>query len=352
MKRFCFTTIMIGIFMMVGANPLVPPSVALSELAFDSNGNWIMEIQCFDGGPYMAIDSIHIESSSGSSMLTRINYTSPYIILVTNDSLNTSLDINPLGDSVLVACYYGYPYHGFTDALVYGNKLTSRIRSPQSGESIAGVPPIYNHINLYSIDNTPTIGVENDTTGMCATLHGSIYDMNNELLNIDNGRFEFWNCVSSFYSKTDGSYTTSVYSFDNQITHLFYYTSLYKGIWVQIDTLNIVGEPDSVITRDIHLLGSLLSDFHEVELGSESIFEIYPNPIKDYSFNYKVSVPVLSSESYIELINLSGQRIAQYSINESSGKIILPSDTPGGTYVVRLFVNRKNYASSKIIVSR
>src|SRR5690606_4948485 len=152
---------------------------------------------------------------------------------------------------------------------VFGNKLTSSVRSPQPGESIAGVPPIYNHINLYSIDNTPTIGVENDAAGMCATLKGNIYDMNSELLNIDNGRFEFWNCVSTFYSKTDGSYSTSVYSFNNQITHLFYYTSLYKGMWVQIDTLNIVGEPDSVITQDIHLLGSLLSDIHEVELSSE-----------------------------------------------------------------------------------
>lgn len=351
MKRYCFTTFMIGIFMMVGANPLVPPNVALSELAFDSDGNWVMEIQCFDGGPYMAIDSIQIESSSGSSTLLRINYTSPYIILISNDSLNTSLDINPLGDSIQVT-YYGFLFPGFVDALVFGNKVTSRIRSPKPGESIAGVPLRFQYEGVYSIDISPSFGVENDTAGMCATLKGNIYDMNHELLNIDNAKFWFQSGAGDLYSQSDGSYTTKIYSFNNLINRLFYYSSSNKWMWVQIDTLNIVGEPDSIITRDIHLLSSIISDIDEVELGTESIFEINPNPIKDYSFSYKVSVPVISSESFIELTNLSGQRVAVYPINESSGSVTLPSDIPGGNYVVRLFVNRKNYATSKIIVSR
>lgn len=65
------------------------------------------------------------------------------------------------------------------------------------------------------------------------------------------------------------------------------------------------------------------------------------------SFNYEIPIPVKSSNSYIELINLSGQRIVQFPISENSGIIILPASTINGVYTLQLIVNNKSYASVK-----
>ncbi|MDD2284169.1 MAG: T9SS type A sorting domain-containing protein [Paludibacter sp.] len=260
------------------------------------------------------------------------------------------MNINPLGDSIQVT-YFFHAYPIVTGPVVFGNYNGSRIRGTKTGESIAGVPPYFNYSNLYSVDKSPTIGIENDTTGMCCTMKGNIYDMNNELLNIPGGKFEFYNCPASFYSKADGSYTTRLYAFKNTITTLFYYTSEYKGQWLNIEPINVEGNPDSIIEMDIYLK-SPLSDVELVEYGSSSVLKIYPNPAIASSFNYEVSIPVKSAESFLELINANGQQVGRFNLDENSGKINLPANLSAGNYTVRLFVKNKHYTTEKLIISK
>jgi len=186
---------------------------------------------------------------------------------------------------------------------------------------------------------------------MCCTMKGNIYDMNNELLNIPGGKFEFYNCPASFYSKADGSYTTRLYAFKNTITTLFYYTSEYKGQWLNIEPINVEGNPDSIIEMDIYLK-SPLSDVELVEYGSSSVLKIYPNPAIASSFNYEVSIPVKSAESFLELINANGQQVGRFNLDENSGKINLPANLSAGNYTVRLFVKNKHYTTEKLIISK
>lgn len=350
-EKLTLTILALLVFLFAEANPLIAPGAVLSEIAFDANGNWVIEFQNDSDIPFMMMDSIIIESSSGISKLKNINYTTSNIIVVRNDSLTTPLNINPNGDSIQVICFlYSHPFYDLP--LIFGDFRESKIRSPRTGESIAGVPPLFSFSNLYSIDNSPTIGIENDTTGMCCTIKGNIYDMNNELLHVSGGKFEFYNCPESFYSKADGTYTTRVYSFKNTITNLFYYTSDNKGKWLDIEPIMVEGEPDSIIEMDIHLKTPFFSDIKLVEYGSASVLKIYPNPIKESSFNYDVSIPVLSSESYIELINTAGQQVAQFKLFENAGIINLPANIPVGNYTVRLFVKNRNYATEKLIISK
>lgn len=350
MRKMLLIIPALAIFVFAKANPLVPPSVVLSEIAFDANNNWVLELQTFDGGPYMMIDSIQIETSTGLSLLKNIHYTTPYIIIVRNDSLTSPLNINPLGDSVQVT-YFFYAYPIVTSSVVFGNCDGSRIRGTKTGESIAGVPPYFNYSRLYSLDKSPTIGIENDTTGMCCTMKGNIYDMNNELLNIPGGKFEFYYCPAGFYSKADGSYTARMYSFKNTITTLFYYTSENKGQWLNIKPIHVEGNPDSIIEMDIYLK-SPLSDVELIEYGSSSVLKIYPNPAVTSSFNYEVSIPVKSAESFLELMSANGQQVGLFNLFENSGKINLPANLPAGNYTVRLFVKKKHYATEKLIISK
>ena len=107
-----------------------------------------------------------------------------------------------------------------------------------------------------------------------------------------------------------------------------------------------------MVTVDIHLLESLVTGIDEIKSEQEYVFQVSPNPIKDLSFNYGISIPVKSSNSYIELIGLNGQRIAKFSITEDRGRINLPPNTVNGLYTLRLFVNNKNYAASKIVIAK
>ena len=85
--------------------------------------------------------------------------------------------------------------------------------------------------------------------------------------------------------------------------------------------------------------------------NQENIFKITPNPIKESSFSYEIAIPVKSSNSYIVLFNMIGQMVGRYSINESKGRINFQHKMQAGNYTVRLFVNDKNYANSKIIIA-
>lgn len=75
----------------------------------------------------------------------------------------------------------------------------SKIRTPKTGQSIAATP--YYIYDAYSITNLPTIGLENDTTGMLGTIKGVIYDKNGlPLVNMNHKFLEFVpNCGIGFY---------------------------------------------------------------------------------------------------------------------------------------------------------
>lgn len=365
MKKILLLILAFTNFAVSKANPVPepPPAIGLSELSFDPNGNWVIELWygwIIPDYGQNSVDSVFICSSSGRSRLKNVKFNDfSGLMLVSNDSLLSNLNINPEGDSIQIEYYfrhYSGPETAFVDPVVFGNFRNATLNAPKIGESIASYSafsrytdynygPIYE--NIYSTDESPNIGFENDSTGMCGTLKGKIYDQNNQLL---------INSAISFYTKaifginmsSDGSYSVRVFSYKNHITQLFYNDGSNRFM-VDITPIDIDVKPDSVTTADIHI--ERITSVNEIKPYPTTILTVSPNPVKDLLVQYEISIPVKSSNSYFELISMNGRKVAQIPVTENAGKIVLPANTLNGMYTLRLFVNNKNYANSKIMIS-
>lgn len=152
----------------------------------------------------------------------------------------------------------------------------------------------------------------------------------------------------NFKPSPDGSYSVKAFSFKNRISKM-YYSEGYNNFIVDILPIEFNMMPDSVIFVDVHI--QKITAVDEIKSDLVTMLQVSPNPITDLSFKYEVSIPVKSSDSYIEMISLSGQRIMQFPITENIGKINLPANTTKGVYTLRLLVNNKNYGTLKIIIA-
>ena len=349
MKKNLLTIFALLSISFLSANPIVTPGVALSELKFNDNGKWIMELQYFYTSSNIPIDSIWIKSSSGIAKLKQFQIVGESgILLVENDSLNSSLNINPTCDSIQII-YSFYGHQQINDPVTYGY-ANGMMRSPRVGQSIAATRVSYN--SSYSLDKSPTIGAINDTIGMCGTINGHIYDKNNQLLTRTDVRFS--GLARDFSSNSDGTYSARLFSSNNHINLLWNYILPYAGQrqGIYITPIDVSIEPDTVITVDIHLLNSVVDGIDEIKMNEQSLIRIFPNPIKSLSFNYEIVIPVKSSNSYIQVTDITGKSILQFPITENTGKINLPQQTVNGTYAVCLYVNNKNYSTSKMIIKK
>ena len=72
MKKNLLTIFALLSISFLSANPIVTPGVALSELKFNDNGKWIMELQYFYTSSNIPIDSIWIKSSSGIAKIKTV----------------------------------------------------------------------------------------------------------------------------------------------------------------------------------------------------------------------------------------------------------------------------------------
>ena len=364
MKKLLLIIFSFACFAITNANPLPspPPIIGLSEIGFDSDGKWVIELgyqNIYNENTYMPVDSIFICSSTGRAKLKNLRFNRwAGVMVVRNDSLLSNLNINPTGDSIQIEYHYrqySSTTKGLYIPLVFGNFKNTTLACPQSGQSIASYF-VFDNMNMYnsskesngySIDKSPTFGVENDSTGMCGTLKGKIYDQNNQLLINSTHNFSTFP-LFNFEPSSDGSYSVRAFSFKNKISKM-YYSEGYNNFIVDILPIEFNMMPDSVISVDIHI--QKITAVDEIKSDPVTLLQISPNPIKDLSFNYEISIPVKSSASYIEMISLSGQKIIQFPITENVGKIRLPSNTTNGIYTLRLLVNNKNYGTSKIIIA-
>jgi len=351
MKRFFVSILLFISILRVGANPIPVPSVEISELQFRADGSWILEISVSPVGAN-PIEAIWIKSNSGKSMIQ--NFTddddSVRLLLVENDSLSTSLTISPLQDSVSIAfIWLGYD-DWYSEPLIYGYP-NSKIRTPKTGQSIAATP--YYIDDAYSITNLPTIGFENDTTGMLGTIKGVIYDKNGlPLVNMNHKFLQFVpNGGIGFYPQPDGSYFTRCYSFDYIDVWRFAYYEKGSRV-VGITPINFSMQPDSVVVRDINLTGDIIAGIDEINSNVESVLKIYPQTVKQQCFNYEISIPVKSSETYLIFRNTNGQEMYRFLVTENKGVITLPESIKKGSYIVQLISNRKNYATAKLIIQQ
>lgn len=345
MKRLTLTISLFFVFILLKANPIMLPQVNFSELNFDKSGNWVLELEySYDPNHFIPIDSIFIKSSTGIAKIKRYDMVnSNGLIIVRNDSLLKALAINPSGDSISII-YYLDKFGTFNDVLVFGNFPNSVVGKPKNGQSIAKLG-----WNI-CIDKSPTIGSLNDSTGMCGTINGKIYDMNNNLLKTKRA-------ISLQYPMTideNSNFSTRILSCNSTLWSISY---IYNFGTRELSIINIPYQmiPDSTINNDIHLLAEIDADpidgisfYRNIQ---SKLLIIHPNPVQNSSnVNYEINAPIKSTNCMIVCTDVNGNKVAKYSIREEKGILKLPSTIPNGMYILHLFFNGKTYCSSKLMV--
>lgn len=332
------------------ANPIAIPQATISELFFTAEGKWILELDIFDEIPYQGgmFDSVLISSTSGQAKIKPgVFKEDAFFFLVNSDSLDTPLFINPVGDCIKIFTYEGYSHEAMIDSIRFCNYPGSHITDLMQGYSICRL------YDLFVRDKSPTLGAPNDTTGTCATLHGFMYDVNNQ--SIKKGHFEL---DSDLYFDEEGKFSTRVYSLYYGKTYIIEKLSDINSKFYNIDTLKISIQPDSIYNQNIHLLSEYVVGIHDkTQKPDEELLLIsYPNPF-NATITFKVKWPAYleNIEKRILIFNITGQLINTIKLDNQHTSTWDARDQQNhviasGMYFYKLVADNRVYKSGSIVL--
>lgn len=339
MKKIYILFFLLTVGLIIKANPIALPTIEISELYFDEAGNWKLELGYYEVNQNgFTIDSIFLFSSTDTIKLPTYEFLgSTGVMVITADSLDSEFQINRIADTIRVISYT--MEEPFEDILIFGNIAGSSINYPRQGQSIC------KYRDNFVKDKSPTIGFLNDTTGIMGTLKGVVYSKYSEA--VENQLFYFKDCYLETFA--NGEYSTRVYSKPSVLNYLTYETQIDNWLKVSIAEISYTMEPDSVVELNIHLLDTLTTGINDLR-NSNTLISVYPNPIsKNGELNINIDLPIITSDIYIEIIDLNGKMIKKKKISKNSSSIIAPDKS--GLYIVRTLLDSEIISTNRIIVN-
>ncbi len=348
----------------IKANPIMVyfPEFKISEIYIDSTGKWFLEIavhmpiQLNLANNY--VDSLILHSNSGQSKIKSfpINQYDTYVI-ITEDSLVGPLQINSQDDLELYFYGRGITEYGYTfpdsfssDEVVFGYsnplyhyEITTPLHSPQS------ICHFANSYNTHYLDNSPTLGLTNDTVDATAILTGRLYDLNYN--NITTGAFKLNSEIDSFYFDSNGFYHDRILArnnFNNSISMFNPNTSL------PIDTFSINAEPHQIYYHDIHVKTSI-DNINKIPFDDKRISVIIaPNPFsKATTFYIDLPEDDKFSKACLYIYNSSGKIIRQVELPKEykiSSQLEFDKES-SGVYYYRLVLDNNIRKVGQIILN-
>ncbi|MBN1598936.1 MAG: T9SS type A sorting domain-containing protein [Bacteroidales bacterium] len=320
------------------ANPLPFPTIEISELFFEAQDEWVLELAYFyyDDPEIPIIDSIFLCSSTDSVKLPEFEFEDESgIIILRNDSLDSEFEINRSGDTLRLIFYVFND--SFEDVLIFGNCDGAVISYPREEQSIS------RYLGYFDKDKSPSIGEFNDSTGICGTVTGYIYDKYSEP--VSNVEFSL---DYRFTTSEDGRYSTRGFSKPSEFHHIYHYITPYSTEYVDIENISYIMEPDSVITLDMQLIDTLATGFNPALINNHPV-KIYPNPLThSENLYYEIDLPVRSSKLQLEVLNIDGKILLAKKITSATGVIELPDIR--GIVLVAVRMDNQLIAVNRIII--
>jgi len=342
------------------ANPVLDPSVKITELMFDSEKGWMLELECCNESRCTFV-KMTVSSSLGSAESKYLpvwdeNETRCKLFVLTRDGMESELGINPLGDKITVSIEFlrEERIEDYDDTfIIYGNYSDSQIAAPLEGQSIGYIAtdPDY-FMRHYAKTNEPTMGEENDALKMVGTLTGKIYDKDNQLL-LSNETMKFLTFSKYFSQPTpveNGIYSFNVFANRFNCNHI-----LLSNKIIKIKPINMDIEPDAIIEQNIYLLEdyTAIDETDNSDKISDFPIRIYPNPLSGGQvLQYEVGTPVKSLDCRMELVSMGGKVIFESKITDYTGSINLPQTLTNGIYIVNFKLNNKTHYSTRLIISK
>ncbi len=337
------------------------PIIKFSELVFDGNNNWTMEIS-FPFGYSSNIDSVVFCVSNQKAKLAH-SYPDKHeqIALITSDSLTTPLFIDREGDKIVICTYSKIIIDSTTiirqDSIIFGDKTGATVGQPISDYSILRKSWRYSAIT-FTIDcltKHPSLGALNDTIGLSATLKGYIYDADGKVVTerkkIGVGGIPYFVLETPLSIDSTGEYKTQIFPTLCSPTKLivrFENWTDWKD-YVEIEPFELTNiHPDTVVIQNIHLKDNryVTSVNTESSIPNDELKLInYPNPF-NLSTNFFVKIPdrLRGKPGNIDIFNSIGQLIRIIEIKDGitaswDGKDADNTIMPSGVYFYKLTIN-------------
>jgi hypothetical protein len=350
MKRSLIFIIFLSLFYNSSGN-IAPPQAFISEIYWDNNMNWTLEIGFWEWYAW-EIDSMIVETSSGTAMILDFellpgngfpNFDS--IAVLTSDNLSNPLTINRPGDFVKIT---SYSWGVRTDMVTFGNYPGSFLDTICNGESISYIYYISSpgYVATFCTDKSPTIGMGNDTTGVMADFTGKAYQPSGD--EFTSGYFYF--CVGNLRAdiQSDGSFSSRVPSRRYEMDDIMYYSP--KMHYMVDPQFSFFVKPDSTIDHDIH------TDFFislEEKDEKEPVRVItYPNP---FTTSIKFCLELTQSTYYQDMVFVihdnAGKHIIEKAIEPKEIEFTWtpPDELKPGIYYYSLYSRNELIKSGKVI---
>ncbi|MDD2387469.1 MAG: hypothetical protein PHP52_11885 [Bacteroidales bacterium] len=157
------------------------------EIYFDENEDWFIEFNTSNFASGISyFDRISLESSSGIAEIKSGIQLTDSTVFLTNDSLLTSLQINPLGDYIKIVAPQGvnlFDVLGFQCELYYyfGDYQFSHVSALSIGQSYC-ISENDSFVSFLTKCNSPTIGYSNSSQAYYGDLIINLLDENEEPL--------------------------------------------------------------------------------------------------------------------------------------------------------------------------
>jgi len=332
----------------------MPPQANISEIFIDSLGNWKIELGFVDYS-VDEIDSIRMETSSGSSLITNINLIPggsafDSIGIISACDLAYSLTINTSGDYVKIT---SYAWGDITSEYVaFGNYPGSYLDCINQGESVVFISYIQSqgYTSGFCIDKSPTMGFPNDTTGSLCTFSGHVYDITGNPFT--EGFFSINGLQNTYvHIKPDGSFSERIfsrrYSFDT--IQIKFGAFPYTIIEYSIEPVDFCLRPDSFHQQDI--ITTAIVEGIDKQSKEHEIVVTSPNPFTDkISFYFRLEQNQVDDNSLV-LYSPDGRVLQQLKLTASQTRLdwTAGESTPSGILTYQLINGKQILDSGKII---
>jgi len=364
-----------------------PPQVFISELTFNGSANWSLELEMFipAGDSNLlnpaVFDSIVVSTRSGSCRLVTFPISLCQLFVVTPASFSNQLIINPDQDTVTVTTYlnpaiyiYGpvvnshqliYGYTGCEIPLIGAGQSVS-VRERTCGE------PLY-----FYLDDSPTIGAANDTTGATISVFGYLYDYRDSLVTGTPDQYAFAFPVNvepnwvtgytyhlplfAFTFDSLGNYHTRLLSRSTLIHDLKYlffaycpYGAPYYRVVDCVDT-SFFMQPGNVLQWNIHLTDtSFIVVIPTDPVKPPLVLSVVcsPNPVNDRG-TFFISSETPAEEAQILIYNLQGKLCRKFDILPClKSRVDFTKDQLGGAgmYIFSVMEKGQKVGSGQILV--
>ena len=357
-KQFIRYGIVILIFMAnLAANPVMDKQIRISEFLIQNDSTWVIEVEFYSMSDDPIDTSEYHTMIIGSSFGERqVKYEvlrdSLHYLLLTPDSLTEPLKINAQGDSVYLRTYDVYGNPSYLSHFRFGPGKYSQVTAPEPNQSIRLIPEDFAF--EYCLDNSPTLGFENDTTGIWATVKGRVWDKDsNRVANADLNLFGY-----DFKSDSLGNFELRLYARKYLSFYLYLRKRNTEDFHIYpMDTFAVNLTPDTVVHTDIHLTTYTGIKTLAPKLPRTVEVIAYPNPFNPGTYFHVTPVsesPVKRMK--LEIFDIRGQMIRKFSFSTLkhsiywNGRDALGKVQPSGKYFYRLSINGKMLNSGSVIL--